>query len=179
MGDLRDERTWIAIELSRAGEQQALDGTLEHQIRRDLGIDEAHHIFIPIALFHRGGKITPIYLMKGYVFVVSGLDEVAYFALEKRPYVNTVMSTYQGKYKMRCPSVITDAQVTAMKEKLRELVSAEISLKAHVDIRGGTYGGLDGEVIGLDDQNGYVRITLRSLDVVATVPRIFLEDRGE
>ena len=179
MGDLRDETTWVAVELTRMGENHVVDGSLERQIRRDLHVDETYPIFIPIALFHRDGKVTPIHLVEGYVFIASGLDDVAYFALENRPYANAVMSTQQGKYKMRCLSVITDAQVRAMKEKLREMVSAEIRLHATVDVRGGTYGGLEGTVIGLDDQSGFVRIVLRSLDVVATVPRIFLEDQGE
>lgn len=179
MGDLRDERSWVAVELTRAGELQAVEGTLEHQLRRDLGVDESYPIFVPIALFRRNGKVTPIHLMEGYVFIASGLDEVLYFGLEKRPYVNSVMSTRQGKNQFRYVSVISDAQVRAMKEKLREMVSQEIPLNAIVDIRGGTYGGLEGRVIGLDDKSGFVRITLRSLDVVATIPRIFLEDQGE
>lgn len=157
----------------------AVQGSLEQHLRNDLGIDESHLIFVPIALFRRGGKVTPIHLVEGYVFIASGLAEVAYFALERRPYVNAVMSTLQGKHRLRCLSVISDAQVMAMKEKLREMVSSEIPIQAQVDIRGGTYGGLEGLVIGLDDQNGFVRITLRSLDVVATVPRVFLEDQGD
>jgi transcription antitermination factor NusG len=126
-------------------------------------------------IFKKNGHVIPIHLMEGYAFVATGLDEVAYFALEEQPYINRVMSTLQGPHNMRCLSVLSNAQIKAMRSKLRKLISAEIPLQAQVDILDGTYGGLDGTVIGLDDENAYVRISLRSLDVVATIPRVFLE----
>jgi len=179
MGDLRDEHTWVALELSHAGELQAVEGVLEKTLRRDLHVGEDHPVFVPVALFTREGKVTPVHLMEGYAFVGSGLDEVAYFALEKTPYVTQVMSTQQGKHRLRYLSVISNAQVEAMQRKLREMVTAEIPLKAQVRILDGPYRGLQGFIVGLDRDNGFVRITLRSLDVVATIPRVFLEETTE
>jgi len=177
VGDLRDELTWVAIELTRSGENKAVGGTLEPVLRRDLQLGDDHPIFIPVALFRRDGKVTPIHLMQGYCFVASGLDEVAYFALEEHQYVEQVLSTREGQHKLRYLSVIADAQVRAMRLKLRQMVTAEIPMHGIVSIVDGPYGGLEGRVIGLDEANGFVRITLRSLDVVATVPRIFLEEQ--
>lgn len=176
MGDPRDQRTWVAIELTQQGEIKAIEGTLERSLRQDLRLDPDHPVFIPIALYKRNGKITPIHLMEGYCFVASGLDEVAYYALENTAYVSQVMSTRQGKHKFRYLSTITDAQVEEMRLKLRQMVTGEIPLQSLVAILDGPYRGLNGRVCGLDENNGFIRITLRSLDVVATIPRIFLEE---
>lgn len=177
MVDLRDEPTWVTIELAHSGEVKALDGTLERTLRRDLGVDDDHPVFVPVTLFQRDGRVIPIHLMEGYAFVGSGLDEVAYFALERQHYVNQVMSSRTGKHKMRCLSVISNAQIEAMRFKLREMVTADIPLDSCVSILDGSYRGLEGRVTGLGEENAYVRITLRSLEVVATVPRIFLEEK--
>lgn len=179
MGDLRDERTWVAIELTRAGEIKAVEGTLERTLRRDLELEPDHPVFVPVALFKRDGKVIPIHLMQGYCFVGSGLDETAYYALERQQYVEQVLSTRAGKHKFRYLSVISHAQVQAMQLKLRLMVTAEIPMHGVVSIIDGPYKGLEGRVIGLDEDNGYIRITLRSLDVVATVPRVFLEEQLE
>jgi transcription antitermination factor NusG len=179
VGDLRDELTWVTIELDRTGEAKALDGTLEGTLRRDLRVEDDHPIFIPVTLFQRDGRIIPIHLMEGYVFVASGLDEVVYFSLERQHYVNQVMSSRTGKHRMRCLSVISHAQVEAMRLKLREMVTADIPLDAVVSVLDGPYRGLEGRVTGLGEENAYVRITLRSLEVVATVPRVFLEEKAD
>jgi transcription elongation factor len=63
-----------------------------------------------------------------------------------------------------------------MQRKLREMVTADIPIRATVAILDGPYRGLKGQIVGLDANNGFVRITLRSLDVVATIPRVFLEE---
>lgn len=177
MGDVRDERSWVTLELSRQGEHLVIDGTLEAYLRRDLAVDEDFPLFIPTALFYKEGKATPIHLMEGYAFAGTGLEDVRYFSLVKRPYINSVLSTLQGPHQLRCLSVVSDAQIRAMRDSLREMISQEIPLRAFVDIRGGTYGGLEGVVIGLDETHAFVRVTLRSLDVVATIPRIFVEVR--
>jgi hypothetical protein len=176
VGDLRDQRTWVAIELARAGEIKAIEGTLDRSFRQDLGLDSEHPIFIPVALYHRDGRTTPIHLMEGYAFIGSGLEDVAYYALEQHAYVNQVMSTRQGRHRFRYLSVITHAQIEAMQRKLREMVTADIPIRATVAILDGPYRGLKGQIVGLDANNGFVRITLRSLDVVATIPRVFLEE---
>lgn len=179
MADLRDGLTWVAIELARSGELKAVDGTLEAQLRRDLDTDDDHPVFVPVALFRRDGRVTPIHLMEGYAFVASGLDEVAYFALEHQSYISAVMSTQSGRHRLRTLAVISNAQVVAMRVKLQEMITSEIPLSVNVMILDGPYRGLAGLVKGMDKDNAFIRITLRSLDVVATIPRIFLEERQE
>ena len=176
MADQRDATTWVALELSPQGEQRVEEGTLEAALRRDLGVEDSHPIFIPCALYRKDGRVVTIHLMEGYVFIASGLPETVYFALERQPYAAKVMSTQAGKHKMRVLSVITNSHIQEMKTKLRSMVSSEIPLGAQVVVLDGTYRHLTGKVTGMDAENAFVHIRLRSLEVVATVPRIFLEE---
>ena len=175
MPDQRDAVTWVAVELSHQGEMRVAEGSLEASLRRDLGADDDHDVFIPCAIYRRDGRVVTIHLLEGYVFVASGLPETAYFNLERHPYVNQVMSTTSGPYHMRVLSVITDKHIQDMKAKLQSLVSSEIPVGAQVLVLDGIYRNLSGKVTGLEEDNAFVYISLRSLDVVATVPRIFLE----
>lgn len=176
MVDQRDDLTWVAVELSHVGEQKVVENTLERSLRRDLEVDEDHPMFIPCTLFQRGGRVVTIHLMEGYVFIASGLPETKYFSLERQPYVNQVMST-MGSHRMRVVSVITDAHVQRMRAELRRISCAEIPLGAEVRVTEGTYRNLTGMVTGIDGDSAFILICLRSLDVVATVPRIFLDDQ--
>lgn len=176
MVDLRDDATWVAIELTSFGESKVSEGFLEVALRRDLGVDEDHAIFIPCALYRKDGRVVTIHLMEGYVFVASGLPETTYFNLERQPYVNKVMSTQSGPHRLRSLSVITNGHIQEMRSKLRKMTSSEIPVGADVLVLDGTYRHLTGRVTGMDEENAYIHIRLRSLEVVATVPRIFLEE---
>lgn len=179
MGDHRDDLTWVTVELTRHGEALVEEGLLESVLRKDLRVDEDHPIFIPTTLFQRDGRVIPISLMEGYAFVATGLDEMDYFRLEEQQYVSRIMSTRQGPHKMRYLSVVSNTHIEAMRRKLREMVTTEIPLGTEVSIREGRFRGLEGRVVGMDEANAFVRITLRSLDLVATVPRVFLEKMQE
>lgn len=176
MADQRDATTWVAVELSTQGETRVEEGALEALLRRDLGVGEDHDIFIPCALYRRDGRVVTVHLMEGYVFIASGLAETTYFNLERQPYVAKVISSEGGRHQIRTLSVITNAHIQDMRAKLRKMISSEIPVGADVVVLDGTYRHLTGQVTGLDDQNAFVHIRLRSLEVVATVPRIFLEE---
>lgn len=176
MVDQRDETTWVAVELSHQGEIKVTDGSLEAALRQYLRVGDDHPFFIPCALYRRDGRVVTLHLMEGYLFIASGLAETAYFALEKLPYVSQVMSTRGGPHKMRVLSVIQNSHIEEMREKLHRMISSEIPLGAEVVILEGTYRHLKGQVTGIDGENAFVHISLRSLEVVITVPRIFLSD---
>lgn len=179
MADQRDEPTWVVVELTRLGEQAALDGTLDVLLRKGLKVDEDFPVFVPVTLYRKSGQVTPYQLLQGYAFLGSGLDDVAYFALEDGSYVKHVMSTRMGKNRFRYLSVITDDQIQEMRRKLREMVTADLPRTAHVRIVEGPYRGLDGRVTGINDDDVHVFIRLRSLEIVATTPRIFVEEIEE
>lgn len=176
--DQRDQLTWVAIELTHLGEQKVEDSTLESSLRADLGVPPEHPIFIPVRVYRKGHKTVVIHLMQGYAFVATGLPETAYFGLEKRPYVNQVMSILGGPHQIRTLSVIPNARVEDLRQKLRAQVSSDIKFGDMVEIIDGPFKALDGKVVGSDDDNAFVEIELRSLKLIATVPFVFLESGG-
>ncbi|MHC4780374.1 MAG: transcription termination/antitermination protein NusG [Planctomycetota bacterium] len=177
--DHRDDLTWIAIELTGVGETKVEEGTITNAIRADLEVPESFPVFVPSVTYLAGGQQVVLHLMEGYVFVASGLPETRYFALEKRNYVSQVMSTYGGTHAMRVPSVIPNAQILVLKHQLRGLVSFDINVGEDVHILDGAYRGLEGVVQELDGDNAYVLIELRSIKIIATVPRVFLSSDTE
>lgn len=174
--DLRDDLTWVVIELTKLGEDMVSEGLLEAALRRDLDLEPSHPVFVPCTVYKREGRTTTLHLMEGYVFVATGIPEIRFFRLERKAYVQQVMSTRTGPHRMRYLSVVSHPHILSLQAQLREMVTSGIPTGARVAIEEGRYRGLDGCVVGLDEDNAFVRITLRSLDVVATVPRIFLSE---
>jgi transcription antitermination factor NusG len=165
----------VAIELTHLGEQKIEDSTLEASIRSDLSLSPDYPVFVPARVYHKGHKTIVIHLMQGYVFVASGLPEPAYFELEKRPYVNQVMSIPGGPYQIRTLSVIPNSHVEALRQKLRIQVSSDIQIGDGVEVVDGPYKTLMGKVVGNEGETAYVEVTLRSLNLIASIPFVFLE----
>jgi len=173
--DTRDGTTWIAIELSRLGEQKVEEGILSTCLRMDLGVDADFPIFIPTAIYRKQSKVITIHLMEGYVFVASGLPEATYFALERRPYVSSVMSTTSGPHRMRTLSVLPDSEIESLRRQLQQMIAAEVEIGSVVTVMEGKFRSMSGKVIGLDGDNAYIEFELRSWRRIASIPRIFLE----
>lgn len=173
--DQRDAQTWIALELSRTGEQRIEDGTLEATLQSDLNVDSDFPVFIPATTYTKNNRPITLYLVEGYVFVGSGLSETTYFALERRPYIAQVIHTKPGPHKLRVLSVISDSQIEEMRKQLRELVSSDIEIGAEVEVTDGPYKALAGKVLDVEGDHAIVEIHLRSLELILTIPRVFME----
>lgn len=173
--DTRDEITWIAIELSKLGEQKVEEGEISSALRADLDVGESFPIFVPTAIYRKHAKIITIHLMEGYVFVATGLPENQYFALEKRGYVNSVMSTQSGPHRMRTLAVVPNSEIASLRNQLQRMLAAEVEVGSTVLVTEGKFRKMDGHVIGLDGDNAFIRFKLRSWQRIASIPRIFLE----
>ena len=173
--DQRDESTWVAVELTHLGEAKVEDATLEGTLRRDLGVGLDFRIFLPSRSYKKGGKSIVIHLMQGYVFLATGLSETTYFNLESKPYVSRVMSAPTGKHRIRTLSVIPNDHIESLRQKLREQVSSDVTPGDWVLVVDGTHKSLEGRVVGLDGENAFVNVKLRSLNLIATIPVVFLE----
>lgn len=160
------------------GETKVDEGTLEARLRKDLKLDDDFPVFIPAATYRKDNKTITTHLIEGYAFVASGLPEVDYFVLERRAYVNQVMTT-MSESGMRVLSTIPDQRVQELKHKLRVIVSEGITLGMQVEVIDGTYSKLIGEVVGLEDDYALVYFCLRSLKVIAKIPRVFLMEAGD
>lgn len=151
------------------------DGSLEGALRKDLGVDPGFRIFFPYRSYKKSGKSIVIHLMQGYVFLATGLSETVYFNLESKPYVSRVMSASTGKHKIRTLSVIPNEHIESLRQKLREQVSSDVGPGDWVLVVEGTHKALEGRVVGVDGENALVNIKLRSLNLIATIPVVFLE----
>lgn len=173
--DQRDSQTWVAVELSRQGEEKVQDGSLEATLRSDLGVGKDFQIFVPAASYPRGDRRVMVLLMEGYVFLASGLDDTVYFALERRAYVTQVLSTESGRHRMRTLTTIPNKTIEDLRRQLRTMVTSDLPVGTRVRVTDGTYRNLEGVVQGADVENAYVEIRLRSLEVIASIPRMLLE----
>jgi len=173
--DRRDELTWVVIELTSLGEAKVDDGTLEEALRTDLDGGPHFPIFVPATMYRKGGRTHVVALMQGYVFVGSGLSDVAYYRLEQKPYVSQVISTVSGPHEMRVLSTIPDKKIREMRHQLRQKVSSDIKQGDWVTVIKGTHRSLEGEVMGMEAEDAFVKIELRSIKLIATIPLVFLE----
>jgi transcription antitermination factor NusG len=171
--DQRDALNWVVLELTRTGEVKAEEGLLEGLLREALKSESEHPIFIPSMSYQNGGRRVTVALMEGYAFIASGLTEMTYFGLENSPYVRRVLST-RTPNGMRALSVIPDSRVQEMRVQLAQQVSSDIMEGMRVTVTDGVYNRLDGEVVQIDGDSARVRFVLRSLDLIAPVPRVFL-----
>lgn len=170
--DQRDRSTWVVLELTKLGETKMEEGTLEKSLRKDLGVGPDFPIFIPMISYRQGSRLTKFYLMEGYAFVGSGLSDITYFALERKGYVQTVISS--GK--IRTVSSITNDDVEKMKRRLRSvLTSSTIVEGARVRVVDGNRRNLEGEVVIVTDDKITIKVVLRSLRMITTVPSISVE----
>lgn len=173
--------SWAVIQLSQKGEEKVEDGTLAHTLRRDLGLSDDQEIFIPCLSFRRNQRLINVYLLQGYVFVPAILPDYEIFALERKPYVESVMSVFPDQGMLRGLRVISDMEIQAMKRTLQEKVAANIEPGQWVKVKGGPYRNVQGQVMSVVDNLGVLCVELRSLVFFTTLPLSTLEplDEGE
>lgn len=172
--DQRDNRSWVVLELTHAGEAKIEEDRLPSLIRGALKVGPTFPVFIPAVTYESGGRRSTIYLMEGYVFVMAGLAETAYIRLETQsPYVRKVL-TSKSPSGMRVLSVIPDSAITEMKRQISQQVSSDLVEGMHVTVVDGVYCNLDGEVLGFHGEDAHVRFVMRSLDLIAKVPKVLL-----
>lgn len=172
--DKRDSQTWVAVELTHLGEQRAAEGTLGKFLRKELGVDDDWPVFIPSVTYIKDGRKTTVHLMEGYAFVATGLPETTYFALERKANVTQVLSV-RGSKGMRALHVLRDDRIQEIRHRMRALQAESIPIGSKVIIMDGTYSALHGSVVDVEGDMVQVCIMLRSLNIIATIPRNFLE----
>ena len=55
------------------------------------------------------------------------------------------------------------------------MLSSDIALYDKVTVIDGSYKSLEGVVMGIEKDKAFVKINLRSMEVIATIPLMFLE----
>jgi len=172
-GDNRDNPSWVVLELTRAGEVKAEEGFLAGLLREILRVPQNHPVFVPSLTYVSAGHRISVHLMEGYAFMAAGLPETSYLGLENCPYVRHVLTT-RSPHGMRTLSVIPDSKIADMRSQLAQQVASDVITGMHVTVTDGVFGALDGHVVLVVGDDAHVRITLRSLDLIAKIPRVFL-----
>lgn len=170
MADQRDGTTWATLELTKPGEQKAIEGRLESCLRSLLSVDSSFPVFVPYATYTKGGRTVSIRLIEGYAFVATGLPETSYFRLERSPLISRVFSSQQ-RNGMRVLHSLPNGEVEAMRKRLAESLGSDLEAGARVRITGGNYRDLEGVIVDLYEKRAAVQITFRSLTAIAVVPR--------
>lgn len=170
MPDQRDDITWVVLELSSPGEDKVVDGTLDGSIRRELGVGPDHPIFVPSCAYVKNGKRVVVNLIEGYAFVGSGLPETTYFKLEQTSYVEKVISSVTGPYKMRALSTVPNSHILKLRQKLQEEMASDLEVGMYVYVTDGIYRRLEGTVINMFADSAVIKIELRSKTLLATIP---------
>ena len=176
--DHRDDTTWVVLELTHAGEQQIDEGTLDVWLRRTLGLPATHPIFIPSVTYPVGGQNVTVHLMEGYAFVASGLTESAYFRLENTGHVRKVLSA-RGPSGMRTLSVLPDTEICNLRLQLQTQVSSDVVLGMRIRVTEGPLTNIEGDVIEVDGDHAHIHVVMRTLNLIARVPRLFLTPISE
>lgn len=177
--DHRDSRTWVVLELTHVGEAKLEEGTLPGLLREALSVEPDFPVFIPSVSYVSGHRRTTLHLMEGYAFVSAGLPEVRYIHLEGRcPYVKKVL-TSKSPNGMRVLSVIPDASVLEMRNKLSQHVSSDLVEGMEVTVTEGVYANLTGAIVDVCKDSASIRIVLRSIDIITNIPSMFLMPADE
>lgn len=167
MGDLRDNTTWLAVELTHLGERHAEQGDLERLIRDAWGLDDEHPIFVPCVIL--GGSV--LNGMEGYVFVGSDLPPLRN---TQTLYTRKVLAGASGS----C-ATIPNSKVYEIRETLQKLLAGEYNEGDTVRIRSGRYRGITGSIVEIRDEHAAVLISLRSLRALPVIPLIALDPGSE
>lgn len=172
--DDRDDTTWVVVELTRAGEQKVEEGCAPEILRTLLQVEDDYPVFIPAVVYKVGGETTVLNLMQGYAFVQSGLPETQYFRLERdNPYVRKVL-TSRSTSGLRVLNTIPNRNIIELRRQMAEHVASDIYDDAHIVVQTGLLMNMEGQVLTTHDESAFVIFKLRSIDIIAAIPKAFL-----
>lgn len=164
------ESKWIIIELSELGES-ASHLELQNALTEMLGDDI--EFFIPTYYERVGSYVSQNTIIEGYVFVMDGRDTRVKLAnLHEYRYFRCVLGSGNKVH------TVGSRVVGNIKRKLKKSLSKKLNIGVKVRILDGTFSGLEGEVIGLED-NGrriIVHIHRPSRDMIVPVPSTSIEE---
>jgi len=167
---LEKKPTWVVMETSSKGEEEAKLGLLKKRLKSLSGISE-EDIYVPVL---NGGTTRPIVLIEGYIFVKSGYPTSKYLDISRSLYIIKMIAQFDPLSRMISQSTISDTE-------LKEMVKAayqrggRYQLGSNVKIVQGEFKGCEGKVIDIisePHEGGLIRdfymvcVELRSAEVI-------------
>ena len=168
------EPSWVVLEISSRGEEEAKAGVLKKLIVNISNFVESD-IYIPIIT--QGGE--SLWLMEGYIFIKSGYGVSEYYDLKNSPYINSIVSEIDEKTGLISKGVIKESQLKALIKKADDL-GGSFQAGDSVKIKKGDFEGFSAEVMSDWKTSDNIRmytllITLRSVEIILTIDSISLE----
>ena len=72
-------------------------------------------------------------------------------------------------------SVLPNVRIEDLRRKLRQMVSCDLDEGERVRVTDGTYRSLEGDIVGSCEDEAFVHFQMRSLEVIASIPKVLLE----
>ena len=165
--------SWVVLELSSKGEEEALKGSLKERIVSDTAF-VSDDIYIPLMIRK---DCEPIWLMEGYIFIKSGYGNSEYYQLKHKHLVKNIVSTYHqsGMFSL---GVISDKELKRMIKQVDNL-GGSFKQGDEIRIKKGAFSGFEGPVVMTwyqDDIRMYsVHLKFRSVELLLTVDGLSVE----
>lgn len=156
---------WLILELKEKAEGEDPD-LIRSSIRRRIKDAE---VFIPALVTKTGDETVIRYLVEGYAFIKRTRADDIYLKLRDSTYVETIVST-GSKF-----STVGDKEIDHFRSQI-EGGKPEVAISDKVIVTAGVYESIEGTVQQgpSDDDTVQIFITLRSMQMLATVPRACL-----
>lgn len=114
---MRRATTWVVMQTSPKGEEEARLGTLAKRLSNLTGIS-SEDIYVPIL---RAGSSKATFLIEGYIFLKSGYPSAKYYEVARSPYIEQMISQYDKRSDMISQGTVKDADLRKMVTKAYEL----------------------------------------------------------
>lgn len=154
--EIRLDSQWVVVELTPEGEELIHQGRLESKIRKELGSPSLSIV----ENLHGGYPLN-------YIFIDSGLHPSKYFALEKKSYVEKVLSKTNGSIRV--------LQFVSGKDLLKFNKAPQSSVSfvrgQPVEITSGIFSRVRGRFVStLSPGEGLVQVQTLTLIRILTIP---------
>ena len=168
------EISWVVLELSSKGEDEAMRGLLKKQVLNSTSFTE-DDIYIPLMIQRYN---EPIWLLEGYIFIKSGYSADEYYSLKRIGLVRDIVSQMDTKSGLMSMGVIPDSELKRMVKKVDSL-GGSFKEGDFIRIKSGPFKGFEGEVVSTwldnDVRMFSVHLKFRSVEIIHTIDCLSIE----
>lgn len=166
--------SWVILELSSKGEEEAVKGTLKKHITSMTSFEDSD-IYIPIM---RQSYSGPIWLMEGYIFIKCGYPSNDYYEPKRKGLVKNIISEIDERSGMISIGVISNSEFQKMIAQVDNL-GGSFKPQDKVLIKSGAFESFEGEVVDTWMADGLrmysIHLIFRSVDILLTVDSLSVE----
>ena len=138
------EVSWVVIEITSRGEEDAKLGILSKTLER-VGGFEASDIYIPIM---NVGSKSPTFLMEGYIFIKSGYPANNYYRLKTLPQIEQILTDFDDRASLIGKGVLSEEALKNLIKKATKM-GGTYKVGDKVQIKSGELSGFDAEILDI------------------------------